>query len=282
MDLGPIASVGVWAAVVYTVVNMAWCGPSQAGERWAPQVNANYKINVAGIDLGFFNFFSKMVEGNYALDGHAKFSFGFGAYKWKGSINSRGALLFDRAVPGSYKYNFRTKRKTGSVDVRFLKGNVKSVKLVPPRGPSPKIVPLKPAHLKGVFDPMSALIVLSRVQSGNPCQRRIGIFDGKQRFDLEFSYRRRERISEARPSGQPRFAYVCRVRYRPIAGYKNNRTTREMAGNSNMEVAMRPIPSAKLLLPYRVTIPSRIGRIQIYARRVTIVTPANRHIALVH
>ena len=50
-------------------------------------------------------------------------------------------------------------------------------------------MPLREQHLKGVLDPLSAIMVLSRGSSANPCDRRLPIFDGKERFDLVFSYK---------------------------------------------------------------------------------------------
>ena len=49
---------------------------------------------------------------------------------------------------------------------------------------------------------------------------------------------------------------MCRVRYVPIAGYKMNEETKSMAESSGIEVALRPIPAANLLVPYEVTVPT--------------------------
>jgi hypothetical protein len=132
-----------------------------------------------------------------------------------------------------------------------------------------------------VLDPLSAVMALTRAQSSSPCGRKISIFDGKQRFDLLFSFRRRERVPETRPSGQPGIGYVCRVRYIPIAGHRNNDETRQMAGNTGIEVALRPVPSANLLIPYKITIPTIAGAAVLTSQRVDITTAGMRQIALV-
>jgi hypothetical protein len=129
---------------------------------------------------------------------------------------------------------------------------------------------------------MSALMALSHGASANPCGRRVGVFDGKHRFDVELSFRRQERVAERKPSGQPPLAYVCRVRYIPVSGHKHNRELKEMARNDRIEVAMRPIPAANMMLPYRISIPTSIGTTHIYARKVDIVTPGQHTIALAH
>jgi hypothetical protein len=133
-----------------------------------------------------------------------------------------------------------------------------------------------------VLDPMTAILALSRGSATNPCGRRISIFDGKQRFDLALSFLRFDNVTEARPSGQPGVAFVCRVQYIPVAGYKNNTETQAMASNTGIEVAFRPVPSANLLIPYQITIPTIVGSAVLSSQRVDIVAPDNQQIALIH
>jgi hypothetical protein len=125
-------------------------------------------------------------------------------------------------------------------------------------------------------------MAITRGQSGNPCGRQLSIFDGKQRFDLFFTFNRQLRVKEAVPSGQPGVAFVCRVRYVPIAGHKNNEETQQMAAQTGIEIAFRPIPSANLLVPYEVTIPTFAGSARMTAQRIDIITPGMKQIALIH
>jgi hypothetical protein len=107
------------------------------------------------------------------------------------------------------------------------------------------------------------------------------VFDGKQRFDLVFTYLRQQAVAEARPSGQPGVAFVCRVRYVPIAGHKMNADTRHMATTDGIEVWLRPVPSAALFVPYQITIPTAAGTATLTSERVNIVTRSEQ-IALVN
>ena len=113
-------------------------------------------------------------------------------------------------------------------------------------------------------------MVLSRGSSANPCDRRIPIFDGKERFDLVFSHKGEMKVTEQQPSGQPGIAHVCRVKYLPIAGHKVDSETRFMAANNEIEVALRPIPSANVFMPYQITIPTMAGSATIVSKRVEI------------
>jgi hypothetical protein len=143
-------------------------------------------------------------------------------------------------------------------------------------------VPVKDQHLKDVLDPLSAVMALLRGGMAQPCGRKLAIFDGKQRFDLLLSPRGQRRITETRPSGQPGLAFVCRVRYVPIAGYKMNEETKSMAESSGIEVALRPIPTANLLVPYEVTVPTIAGPAKLTSQRIEIETAGRGQIALVH
>ena len=108
------------------------------------------------------------------------------------------------------------------------------------------------------------------------------IFDGKERFDLVLSYKGQMRVAEQQPSGQPSLAYVCKVRYVPIAGHKVDADTSFMATSDAIEVALRPVPSAHVLVPYQITIPTMAGYVTIVSKRAEIAFPGKPQIALLH
>ena len=125
-------------------------------------------------------------------------------------------------------------------------------------------------------------MVVARGSNPNPCDRRLPIFDGKERFDLVLSYKGQMKVSEQQPSGQPAMAHVCRVKYQPIAGHKVDTETSFMATTDAIEVALRPVPSANVLIPYQITIPTMVGYATLVAKRVEIETPGKPQIALLH
>ena len=69
-----------------------------------------------------------------------------------------------------------------------------------------------------MLDPLSAIMALSmtaggKVEGVNPCKRQpMAIFDGKQRFNLKFTAKRKEAVSDGTT------AFVCGVKYQPISG----------------------------------------------------------------
>jgi hypothetical protein len=164
----------------------------------------------------------------------------------------------------------------------FTDDTVTQVLQLPPPQTREGLFPVQPQHLKGVLDPLTAVLALSRGSSDNPCTRRIPVYDGTQRFDILLQPKGQVALQDARPSGQPATGIVCRVRYVPIAGYKQDDGTRYLAENNDIEVVLRPLPSANVYVPYSVTIPTIAGNATLVARRVNVVTSGQIQIALSH
>jgi hypothetical protein len=275
------ARISLRVAAFFALAAVCLQSPAVDAKAWPTRVAAVYKITFGGLEVGNFHFESSVNEQSYTLSGNAELKALLGIFNWQGVTRSSGSVAGERPKPAAYTFDFKSNSKSGSVKMSFNDAGVSNVSSVPPHTPSRASVPVREHHLKDVLDPLSAVMALTRARSSNPCGRKISIFDGKQRFDLLFSFRRRERIPEARRSGQPGIGYVCRVRYIPIAGHKNNDETRQMAETTGIEVALRPVPSANLVIPYQITIPTIAGSAVLTSQRVDITAPGMRQIALV-
>lgn len=259
----------------------ALSSPADATEPWPTHVQAVYRVEFGGFDIGTFEFKSAINGPSYTVTGDAKLSALLGAFKWRGETRTAGALQGDAPRPAGYMFDFAGTTKSGNIKMSFAGDSVTTVAQVPPVPPAPGTVPLQNAHLKGVLDPLSAVLAIARTDSANPCGRKLAIFDGKQRFDLLLSFRRQERVADARPTGQPGVAYVCRVKYMPIAGHKANDENRALAASNDIEISLRPVPSANLFVPHEITIPTSAGTAKLIAQQVQIVTRSEQ-IALGH
>jgi hypothetical protein len=261
---------------------LASASPSAADPRapWPSRVQALYRVDFNGFDIGTFEFHASVTGQSYTLKADAKLSALLGAFKWRGITHSAGVLAAEVPRPAAYTFDFEGTAKNGSLKMAFRGDSVTSLAHSPPYTPSPSAVPVREAQLKGVLDPLSAVMALSRSGDENPCDRKLSIFDGKQRFDLALSFRRQEAVAEARPSGQPGVAFVCNVRYLPIAGHRMNDETRAMANSRDIEVSLRPVPSANLFIPHQIRIPTGAGPATLTSIRVDIMTPRNEQIAL--
>ena len=255
-----------------------------AGER----VNAVYRISFNGLDLGQFVFSSNNQRSKYTLTGKAQISALLGVFQWKSTVRATGKISRIGFKPNHYAFNYKSNKKRGAVNMRFGGNTVTQVLAQPAIKKSRRRVPVKQRHLKGVMDPMSAILALTNAHKGkisgvNPCRnKRLRVFDGKQRFDLSLSYKRIERLDAQGGRDLPNIAYVCKIKYRPIAGHKLNRETKYMVANDSIEIWLRPVPRAKMFVPYYVAIPTMFGTASLTSNRVNIDLPGQRRIALVN
>lgn len=259
------------------VANVTQAEPRDA---WPSKVRAVYRIDFNGFDIGNFEFNADVSGRNFTLTGDAQLSALLGAFKWRGTTRSAGVIAANVPRPGGYTFDFAGTGKTGAVKMAFSGDGISSLTHDPVVPAEPGTVPVLPHHMKNVLDPLSAIMALSRNSTDNPCDRRLAVFDGKQRFDLALSFHRQEAISEARPSGQPGVAFVCRVRYQPIAGHRMTDATRNLSESSGIEISLRPVPSANLFIPHQITLPTGAGPVTLTSLRVDIVTLRNEQIAL--
>ena len=255
-----------------------------AGER----VNAVYRISFNGLDLGQFVFRSNNKKNKYVLNGQAQISALLGAFSWRSTTQSTGAITRVGFRPKHYRFNFKSNKKRGVVNIRFGRNTVTQVLAKPAIKKSNRRIPIKQHHLKNVLDPMSAIMALTNSHSGkvtgvNPCSnKQLRLFDGKLRFDLRLSFKRMERLPRQVGRGLPNVAYVCKIKYVPIAGHKVNREMKYMASNDDIEVWLRPVPRANMFIPYYVAIPTMFGTASLTSNRVNIDTPRHGRIALVN
>jgi hypothetical protein len=257
-------------------------GTVAEAQSWPTNLRAVYEVNFNGFNVGTFEFQSEAEQRSYTLAGNARLSILLGAITWDGATRTFGSLVNQGPKPAAFSFDFKSNLRAGSTKIGFEDGAVTNVTNLPLAAPKPGTIPVREHHLKGVLDPLSAIMAISRDAGSSPCDRRVPIFDGKERFDLLLSYKGEMKIAEQQPSGQPDIAYVCKVRYLPIAGHKVDSETQFMAANDAIEVALRPIPSASVLVPYQITIPTMAGYATIVSKRVEIVSPGKPQIALAH
>jgi Protein of unknown function (DUF3108) len=273
-------SVGaLWLAA--TIASFTTMSTAAVADGPPAKVRAVYDISFNGLNVGSFEFNSEADAKEYSLNGQAKVSALFGAFTWGGETRASGKVVAESPKPSGFTFDYKSNSKSGAMKMGFTDDTVSSVVHVPPLKPKDNVVPLQAQHLKGVVDPMSAVMLMSKGTSENPCTRRLPIFDGKLRFDLMLSPRGQVQIKDQNSGGQPAMGYVCRVKYIPIAGHKQDDETKFMSRSNEIEIILRPIPSANVFVPYQITIPTLAGPAVMSSRRIDIVTAARQQIALV-
>lgn len=276
----PVPKVAAALAIAALTATAGGSG-ARAADPWPAEVQAVYKIQFNGFEIGQFAFNSSVHERTYALSANAEISALLGIVRWNGVTRVSGALAGNAPRPTGFSFDFQGASKAGSIRMGFGNGGVKSLDINPPLVEPPDTVPLQPAHMRGVLDPLSAVLALSRPRDGNPCNQKVPVFDGKVRFDLTFSFKEDAPIADAQRGAGVEMLRVCRVRVLPIAGHRDDEASAQLKRSMGIEVAFRSIPSAKLFVPHRITVPTFAGSAVLTSHSVHIRTQ-HEQIALVN
>jgi hypothetical protein len=263
-----------WAIIGTVVFPLPLSAADKPSEMWPSSVNAWYRLRYNGIAVGRLEISSTTTARSYSLSGSGRLSALFGLVKWAGSANVSGTIQSAAPTPADYLFAWSNNRKSGSIQMGFKNRTAAKVAVIPPPQTHADTVPLSPSHKRGAMDPVSALLVLTRSDNRAPCDRRVGIFDGKQRYDIVLSFKRITSIPRSSMNKTTSLAYVCRATYEPIAGHRANAATRTYASNRDVEVLLRPIGGSAMLIPYSVTVPTFWGTGSMVAERIDIVTAA--------
>ncbi|MDX2306906.1 MAG: DUF3108 domain-containing protein [Hyphomicrobium sp.] len=256
--------------------------PAAAGPEAGPELadlGASYAISFNGFEIGTMRLETHVGDTAYHASSDVEISALLGAFRWKGVTRVAGAVSEGKLRPDSYTFDFDSSARSGAVRMGFEKGTVTALASEPAMIDPPDFVPLAPAHVKSVLDPLSAVLALTRPEKGQPCGRKVAIFDGRQRLDIRLVARRTETIQLA--SGRTVTGTVCGVKYTPVGGYRDNTETRSMAENDGIEVAFRTLGATGVFAPYRVSLPTMAGWVSIDATRIDLTSPTGDAIALV-
>src|SRR5262245_26606261 len=226
------------------------------------KLEAHYTASLAGIPIGKGIWVVDVTEDQYSAAATGKttgilqvVSGGQGTIAGRGTLNGK--------PPSSdYTSTVTVDKKTDAIHIAVNGGNVKEFSAEPVWPVQPDRIPVTEQHRKGIIDPMSAWL-MPVPGNDNPvkpeaCRRTLAVFDGRGRFDLTLSYKRMERVKADRGYEGP--VVVCAVQYVPIAGHRPNRAAiKWLVEQRDMEVALAPVGGTRVLVPYRVSVPTALG-----------------------
>jgi hypothetical protein len=225
------------------------------------KVAARYTISFNGIGIGTFWFNSDTRNGRYDLEARAKVSVLSGMlFDWRGDTQSSGQLSSRGPVPSRYKFEYRAGEKGGNVELDFSGSLVRSVSSDASERSSRR-VPIQSEHRRNVVDPLSSVISLSQIRSNisgpQSCDQTLRIYDGMMRYDLVLSYKATREVASPSYTGR---AFVCRVKFVPIAGHRaDKRETTFMEQSDGIELWLVPARDVSLLIPYYILLPLPVG-----------------------
>jgi len=227
------------------------------------KLEARYTASLAGIPLGTGIWVIDIAPDQYTAVASGRTT---GLVKLisdgSGSGGARGLVQGASMVPTSYASSTTTDRHSDEVRMTLRAGTVKDVSAEPPLIPSPERVPVTEAHRKGVTDPMSAMIIPvagnGEVLTPDVCKRKLAIFDGRQRADLDLVFKRMDRVKADKGYQGP--VVVCTVLYNPVAGHRPERPAiKYLIEQRDMEMWLAPIAGTRVLVPFRFSVPTPFG-----------------------
>ena len=261
---------------VFCAAASLWAGAGDAGaSETQVKLDAAYTATLLGIPLGQIYWTVEVGEKRYAAVGAGStagllriFARGHGTATAHGTINAH------EVVPSEFMVTYQSGGSSDEIKIAFSGGMAKEALAHPPK-PDPSGVPLTDANRVGVADPMTALLV--RVPGSGDlavpaaCERKIAVFDGHIRFDLQLAFKRIEQV-RANPGYQGP-AVVCALYFSPLAGYEIGRSgVRYLKAERDMEMWLAPIAGTRLMAPFRVSVPTPLGLGVLQATRF-VVTP---------
>ena len=225
--------------------------------------------DLKGIEIGKAALTVDMTDEGYAAAGSAKVT-GLARLvsRGEGSVAARGNFINGRISPLTYSSTSETDKKAEEIRISLANNVVTEFAVSPPTPPAEDRVPVTEQHRQGVVDPMSAAVITvpgsGDLLAHDSCNRTISIFDGRQRYDLVFSYERTEAAKNVKGYNGPML--VCRVDYRPIAGHRAARLqVKFMEDNKNIFVWLAPVAGTRVLFPIRVSIVTLVGIVLVEA-----------------
>jgi hypothetical protein len=190
----------------------------------------------------------------------------------KGTSAVHGSVSQGQLRPATYVSSIETDKKYDEVRMVMSGTTVKDIQADPPTTPNPTRIALTDAHRRGVSDPMTAAMIRvpgnGDVFSPEVCQRKLAIFDGRMRYDLRFAFKRQEKVRSEK--GYQGTVVVCAVYFAPLAGHVPERAAiKYLADLRDTEVALAPVAGTRLMVPYRVSLPTPFGQGVLQATQFT-------------
>lgn len=248
----------MWVAAAAAVL----IGTMPAGAQG--RLDARYMVTLGGLPIGKGAWVVDLAEDQYTAAASGATAGLLRVFaSGHGSGAARGHIVGGNPVPASFAGSITSDRKTDEIRMSLGSGGtVKDVAISPPPPPEPDRIPLTDAHRKGVSDPMTASLyrVPNNADLFGPeaCPRQVAVFDGRMRYDLQFAFKRLERVKADKGYEGP--AVVCAVYFIPIAGFIPDRAAiKYMIKQREMETWLVPLAGTRVMVPFRISIPTPLG-----------------------
>ena len=262
------------ASIISIAIISSACAPARAQGK----LDAQYTATLAGIPIGKGNWVIDIADKEFSATANGKTTgllriFAGG----EGNSAAHGTLQSGRLVSTVYSSVIISSKKKDEIRVTTANGSVKELSVDPPADNDPERLPITEAHQRGVLDPMTATLI-HVAGTGDPlspeaCKHTTSIFDGRLRYDLQFVFKRMDKVKADKGYAGP--VVVCAVYFTPIAGYVPSRASiKYIAKLRDIEIWMAPIAGTRVLVPFRLETPTPVGHAVLEATQfVSVASP---------
>ena len=228
----------------------------------ADVLHATYRVSLVGLPIGAANLNAVLSPTSYSIRGDAMLT-GLARLfaNARGASAGQGLIVAGHVSPATFATIAASSHMTRTIRMAIAGNTVTGVDITPPFEDKPDRVPLGPHDEQNIVDPIGAVVFPAPASgplvSPAACNRKIPIFDGYTRFDVDLAYVGERKVKAKGYEGP---VAVCSIRYVPISGHRRDRpATKFMAENKDLEVWLAPIERDHMLIPFRVSARTMIG-----------------------
>jgi hypothetical protein len=265
-----------------SAVALLWLLPQHAALAQG-RLDARYEATLAGIPVGKGAWTIDIGDDTFSAAASGGTSGLLKAFAGgSGTGASQGRIVSGALVSTAYSATTTTSKKSEAIHMQLSNGTVKEYGIEPEPPVDPDRIPITDAHRKGVYDPMTGSLLrvpgTGELLTPDSCRTGAPIFDGRMRYDLKLDYKRMETVKAEKGYQGP--VIVCAIYFTPVAGYIPDRAViKYLASQRNMEIAFAPVAGTRILVPFRMVIPTPLGTAMLQATEfITQATPP--HVAV--
>jgi Protein of unknown function (DUF3108) len=226
------------------------------------RLEAHYEASLAGIAVGRGTWGIEISDDYYSASAQGATAGLLKAFSGgTGTGAAQGRVVNGALVPQQYIATISSK-KSETIKINLVNGNIRDFTIDPEPPVDPDRIVVTAEHKKGVVDPMTSSLVRvpgsGELLGPDACRGGSSVFDGRLRYDLKLDFKRMETVRAERGYQGP--AVVCAIYFTPIAGYIPDRPViKYLATERRMEITLVPIAGTRVLVPFRLAIPTPFG-----------------------
>ncbi len=223
----------------------------------APPV-VRYAVSIGGLPIGEAVLRAATNGVRYEIEMEADIGFLF----WGGAGGARAhgrveAAPLPRLTPERFTLAYQGATRPGRVEIGFEDGRAALRERTPPLPAeyAQGRLPIEPAHLEAVGDPLSAFVIPAPPDARPEalCDRTLAVFSGTTRFDIVL-----EGVREG-ATRAPDGPVACAARYRPVSGHRaDSAGVARLRAADALEVSLAPLAPG-LWGPHSIAVATRFG-----------------------